>query len=178
MQITQHNKLVRDKIPQNITINWDTAIFTVTRTQKEFNDLLFEKLREEVGELIKDKNVEELADVYEVSYEICKIFNVVPREVERLIQANTIPTNSTQDSTTNTQEEFQQKLFWVLEIRTNELIENKKLSELVEVCNVLQRVGMLLSITPEEIEKVRLEKREKNWGFEQWIVLIETLWEK
>jgi len=63
--MTQYDKLVRDKIPEIIRENGGTC-----KTHNVSGDDLFKyldrKLDEEVSEFHKDRNIEELADIFEV----------------------------------------------------------------------------------------------------------------
>jgi predicted house-cleaning noncanonical NTP pyrophosphatase (MazG superfamily) len=62
-----YNKLVRDKIPQIIEISGSKCEIRIADKEEHY-DLLEEKLKEEVGEFLEDKNIEELADVMEVLF--------------------------------------------------------------------------------------------------------------
>jgi predicted house-cleaning noncanonical NTP pyrophosphatase (MazG superfamily) len=66
----QYNKLIRDKIPDIIKSNGNTPIYHIL-SQEEYLKELDRKLKEEVKEYIKDKSLEELADVLEVLRAIC-----------------------------------------------------------------------------------------------------------
>ncbi|MCD2345865.1 nucleoside triphosphate pyrophosphohydrolase [Clostridium guangxiense] len=62
-----YNKLVRDKIPAVIEASGKK--FDIRKADKEEHYKLLEtKLKEEVNEFLKDKNLEELADVMEVLF--------------------------------------------------------------------------------------------------------------
>jgi predicted house-cleaning noncanonical NTP pyrophosphatase (MazG superfamily) len=62
-----YNKLVRDKIPQIIEASGSKCEIRVADKDEHY-ELLEEKLKEEVGEFLEDKNIEELADVMEVLF--------------------------------------------------------------------------------------------------------------
>lgn len=79
-----YNKLVRDKIPNNIDSiagrksNW--RIMNDDEYIKELN----RKLLEESHEFIEENDVEELADVIEVIESIMKVKNITWEEVEKI----------------------------------------------------------------------------------------------
>ena len=60
-----YNKLVRDLIPEHLASN-GVDFKTHIADDTEYEDKLFAKLQEEVSELAKDKNIDEVADVLEV----------------------------------------------------------------------------------------------------------------
>jgi predicted house-cleaning noncanonical NTP pyrophosphatase (MazG superfamily) len=62
-----YNKLVRDKIPQIIETSGSKCEIRIA-DKKEHYALLEAKLKEEVGEFLEAKNLEELADVMEVLF--------------------------------------------------------------------------------------------------------------
>ena len=63
----QYNKLVRDLIPEVIKATGKKCDIEVA-AKEEKTELLEAKLMEEVNEYLKDKNLEELADVMEVLF--------------------------------------------------------------------------------------------------------------
>lgn len=80
------NKLVRDRIPEIIASRWETAMTHVAESQ-EYYARLCDKLLEEVGEFLEQKNIdEELADVLEVIYAICEFKNIDREALEVLRQ--------------------------------------------------------------------------------------------
>lgn len=60
-----YNKLVRDRIPEIIKANGQTACFSVL-DETQFQTALKKKLCEEVGEYLDSADLEELADILEV----------------------------------------------------------------------------------------------------------------
>ena len=66
----EHNKLVRDKIPEIIHESGDVAI-THVAGEEEYKEMLIKKLQEEVEEFTEDHSLEEAADVLEVLRSIC-----------------------------------------------------------------------------------------------------------
>lgn len=66
----EHNKLVRDKIPDIIEDSGKRAV-THILSDEEYIVALETKLNEEVAEYQVDKNIEEMADILEVLHAIC-----------------------------------------------------------------------------------------------------------
>ena len=66
-----HNKLVRDRIPEIIEKNGQTAVTRVLN-EYEYRDELERKLDEEVAEFHEGGSLEELADILEVVYALAK----------------------------------------------------------------------------------------------------------
>lgn len=81
MQLKRHDKLVRDKIPQIIESNGKRAVFHVL-SEAEYMLQLEKKLDEEVAEYHQDKSLEEMADVLDVLYAICKVRGYTLEELE------------------------------------------------------------------------------------------------
>ena len=67
----EFNKLVRDKIPDIIRAQGEMA-FTRVLEIEEYKKHLDKKLDEEIKEYRTDHNLEELADILEVIYALCK----------------------------------------------------------------------------------------------------------
>lgn len=63
----KYDKLVRDKIPEVIKKSGKECEFIVAPKEERY-ELLERKLKEEVGEFLEDRNLEELADVMEVLF--------------------------------------------------------------------------------------------------------------
>lgn len=81
--MTVYNKLIRDKIPEVITNNGQTAKIT-TLSDEEFVKALETKLQEEVAEYLADKNTSELADIMEVVLTLNELHNGTPESLEAL----------------------------------------------------------------------------------------------
>ncbi len=81
--MTHYNKLIRDKIPDLIKSKGETCKTRIA-TDEEYWDKLKEKLVEEVNELIKDNNIEELADVLEVIDSIKKYKDWHDARIEKI----------------------------------------------------------------------------------------------
>lgn len=77
-----YNKLVRDKIPENIDKMEGRKSNYKILEDKEYIEELDKKLFEEAHEFIEEHSVEELADLMEVIYTIMKINNISINDVE------------------------------------------------------------------------------------------------
>ncbi len=76
-----YNKLVRDKIPQIIVASGKVPV-TKTVDTEEFQELLKEKLLEEVEEFLETEETDELADIFEVMLSIAKSRGISWAEIE------------------------------------------------------------------------------------------------
>jgi len=79
----RYNKLVRDRIPEIIKKDGQKANVRVA-TDQEYEAKLFEKLNEEVSELVDSKSVDEMSDVYEVLEAIAKKLGFGQGEIIKL----------------------------------------------------------------------------------------------
>lgn len=77
-----YNKLVRDKIPENINSMNDRKCNYKILTEEEYIQELDKKLFEEAHEFIEEHSVEELADLMEVIFAIMKVKNISMKELE------------------------------------------------------------------------------------------------
>lgn len=68
----KYNKLVRDKIPEIIKASGKECEIEIAPKEERY-DLLENKLQEEVGEFLEDKNLEELADIMEVLFGLAHV---------------------------------------------------------------------------------------------------------
>ncbi len=80
----KNNKLVRDKIPQIIFQKHGKKPLTKILSENEYAKALDEKLKEEVSEYLKSKEIEELADIEEVILAILKSKNVAKKDFEKI----------------------------------------------------------------------------------------------
>ena len=146
----RYDKLVRDKIPEKIIKNWDTPIFHIA-WDEEYYEKLKEKVIEELNEVAEAASheiIQELADLKEVALAILEYWKVDISEIR---------VNSWNESL----------------VEADEL----KLEIKIKVWNILWFIGFIStmnSINEEDIEKSRLEKREKLWWFNKRIILDET----
>ena len=79
----QHDKAIRDKIPEIIQKDGHSCNVE-TLSDEKFLEQLEKKLSEEVTEYQNDKNPEELADILEVIYRIAQLKGVSKEELEKL----------------------------------------------------------------------------------------------
>jgi len=84
MKKIYYNKLIRDKIPEEI-IAWGGESETIRLSKSEFEKELIKKVGEEASGLLAAKNkkelVAELADVVDVIEEILKVKNISKKEL-------------------------------------------------------------------------------------------------
>lgn len=78
-----YKKLVRDKIPEIIRVDGKRPKTRILN-DSEYLEALLKKLQEECDELIEAKNVEELADVYEVLIALAAALGIKPDELEKV----------------------------------------------------------------------------------------------
>ena len=76
-----YNKLVRDNIPEIIKKNGGEPKTRILE-HEEYKKMLDEKLLEEVNEYLKDDNIDEIADIYEVLKSILKYKKSTLEEVQ------------------------------------------------------------------------------------------------
>lgn len=81
--MTKYNKLVRDAIPDIIKDKGRDCLFHIA-DDKEYEEKLFEKLGEEVAEVQKDRNAEEVADLLEVIDAVIRYKNFDRAEIEQI----------------------------------------------------------------------------------------------
>ena len=79
--IKTYNKLVRDRIPKIIEDS-GSKCRTKILSDDEYLAMLDAKLREELDEYYRDKNLEELADLLEVIYASAAARGYSPQELE------------------------------------------------------------------------------------------------
>jgi predicted house-cleaning noncanonical NTP pyrophosphatase (MazG superfamily) len=84
--MTKYNKLVRDSIPEIIRSRGGDCSFHIA-DDKEYEVKLFEKLVEEVAEVQKDRNAEEIADLLEVIDAVIEYKNFDRAEIEQIKKA-------------------------------------------------------------------------------------------
>ena len=80
-----YNKLVRDKIPENISSSGRKCNYKILN-DKDYLQELDNKLFEEAHEFVEEHSVEELADVIEVVSAIMKCRNISLDDVNRARQ--------------------------------------------------------------------------------------------
>lgn len=81
--IYKYNKLVRDKIPQNIEAKGKKCSYYILE-EDEYKKELDKKLFEEANEFIAEHSIEEMADLLEVIEAIQKSYNLEKEEIEKV----------------------------------------------------------------------------------------------
>lgn len=76
-------KLVRDNIPEIIRFKGKVPVVRVA-SDEELESLLLAKLEEELKEVKEGKNVEEVADLIEVSYALAKKYGYSEKELNKV----------------------------------------------------------------------------------------------
>lgn len=80
MYIKLYNKLVRDNIPTIIEASGKECEFEQLSDERVM-EFLYVKLYEEADELVRDKNLEEIADVIEVALTIASKYGYTLKDV-------------------------------------------------------------------------------------------------
>ena len=83
--IYTYNKLVRDKIVENIKNSGRNPSYRIMDNEEYIKELN-KKLLEEAHEFVEENSIEELADVFEVIESIIKIKNINIEEVRKYQQ--------------------------------------------------------------------------------------------
>ena len=83
--IYTYNKLVRDKIVENIKNSGRNPSYRIIDNEEYLKELN-KKLLEEAHEFVEENSIEELADVFEVIESIIKIKNINIEEVRKYQQ--------------------------------------------------------------------------------------------
>lgn len=78
-----HDKLVRDRIPEIIKQNGDRATIHIA-SDKEYKQKLKDKLKEEVDEFLESNESDELVDLLEVIYALGDLSKTGKAELEKL----------------------------------------------------------------------------------------------
>lgn len=84
MKTTEHNKLVRDNIPNIIAANGDLCETLKVTDAGSLKILLQCKLIEETAEFIESKEKEEIADIIEVAYALANAYGISPDEIDAI----------------------------------------------------------------------------------------------
>lgn len=82
--MVKHNKLVRDKIPDIIAQNEQSADVRILESDDEFVLELQKKLVEEAEEIRRDPSVEEIADLMEVAEALMRVLGISREELVKV----------------------------------------------------------------------------------------------
>ena len=85
--IYTYNKLVRDKIPQNINAKQGKACKYKILNDEEYLKELNRKVIEEANEFIEKNDMEELGDLLEVIYAIMKLKGFKMEQINEIMKA-------------------------------------------------------------------------------------------
>ena len=80
-----YNKLVRDKIVQNINNKGCKSEFKILN-EEEYKSQLDKKLLEEVNEVIEAHSAEEIGDLLEVVLALMKEYNISENEIKKQME--------------------------------------------------------------------------------------------
>lgn len=128
-----YNKLVRDKIPENINKgNNKKAIYRIL-DEKEYIKELNKKLLEEANEFIEENDKEELADLFEVIEAIIKYKDIDKNEVEEIKKNKKIKKGA-----------FKEKIY--LEYVEEEKENNKEEKSLINNIDAARYIGKTLTV--------------------------------
>lgn len=83
-------KLVRDKIPEIISLGRKEKVHYRIASSHEYGDLLIKKLKEEVSEYLQSRDRLELADILEVINYLAELDGLSPAELEELREEKSI----------------------------------------------------------------------------------------
>ena len=84
-----YNKLIRDKIPEIITAKGEKAEIHIA-DDEEFLVKAKEKINEEVSEFLESGQVEELADLLEITYAVARALGTTEDELNKIRQEKLI----------------------------------------------------------------------------------------
>ena len=76
-------KLVRDNIPKIMQEKGKEPKIRIAG-DKEYEDALIEKLKEELKEVQEDRNIEEIADLIEVAYALANKYGATEKEINEI----------------------------------------------------------------------------------------------
>ena len=80
---SNYNKLIRDKIPEIITLKEGMICDYKILNDEEYLQELDKKIFEEAQEFVEDHSIEELADLMEVIYNVMEARNISMEDVEK-----------------------------------------------------------------------------------------------
>lgn len=165
----KQGKLVRDQIPPRIEAKGESCTWHTAASDKEFSDKLGLKLLEEVSEYARERTMEELADVLEV-VETLILFHGLDRAVQ-------LDGYSTIQMFTNEQfddKDLEYDLVMELDDLAMAFLAEPARERLVELIRRLWEVAGFQGFARDDVERLRLEKKESHGGFEERIILDES----
>ncbi len=78
----KYNKLVRDNYPEIAAVKGELFTYHIA-DDSEYREKLGEKIKEEVEEFLRQPQIEELADIYEVIRALMQVYGFSPEDLER-----------------------------------------------------------------------------------------------
>lgn len=153
----QISKLVRDNIPQMLSEERARQVQFRTLTDSEYVTRLNQKLLEEVDEYLEAKNIEELADIYEVLDAITKEKGIDVGQVK-----------------TTLQNRYPLQLESGLKELAERYIQTEDFEALVDAYEALEAIIRINQFDSVLIGTTKEQKRLERGGFEKHL-LMETL---
>lgn len=77
-------KLVRNRIPEIISVDRGEEAHYRTASRDEYLELLINKLKEEVAEYLESREPAELADILEVVNQLGRVAGLTPADLENI----------------------------------------------------------------------------------------------
>ncbi|MDD3048538.1 MAG: hypothetical protein PHQ89_00920 [Bacilli bacterium] len=151
-----YKKLVRDNIPDIIKTKGEEPLIRILE-DIEYKDMLINKLLEEIKEYLEEEDIEELADVFEVLYSLCLLYD---SSFDKLLCKDSYIS----DNKINLNKQ--------LLIEANNFLKNKEFSQLKIVISIINKIIFINKYNLNEIIEYMNEKRKIRGGFSKKIYLI------
>ena len=178
--IYTYNKLVRDKIPEEINnVKGRKANYRIL-DNNEYIQELDKKLLEEAHEFIEENSVEELADLMEVIHSIMEAKNILQKDVEIARELKNKKKGSFKDKVylinveqeqADEREEKELNKEW----RKNSLLNNNKTITIWNTNELLEEIEKINILNFEYLKEIadRIEMLDKNYTSELKQIIID-----